>query len=210
MKLLLGKRMFQIVKNEPDFFTKAKSKVATPLVSTAWSDEELTKIRAKLREYILIEEQNLLCAYCEKEIDDDPKNANIDHFKTRNLFPQLTLDYSNLLVSCNSRDRCSDYKDKYVQNQGEYQNIINPVEENPNEYFDYLTTGEIVANNDKAEFTIDIFKLNHKTLNEQRLLLSKALNQFTNLSLDEILNIFGYEFQSFIKTVYPKLKGVQI
>jgi len=158
-----------------------------------------------------LEEQNLLCAYCEKEIEDNPKNSNIDHFRTRNLFPKQTLEYNNLLVSCNSKGRCSEYKDTHVKSQEEYENIINPVQENPDEYFDYLTTGEIVAKNNKAQYTIDIFKLNHKTLNEQRLQVAKALKQFANLSLDEVLNIFGYEFQSYISMIHPKLKsqGVQ-
>jgi len=204
--------MFQIAKSEPDFFTKAKAKVATPLVSNAWSNQELAKIRANLREYILLEEQNLLCAYCEKEIDDNPKNSNIDHYKTRNLFPQETLNYNNLLVSCNSKGRCSDYKDKYIQTQEEYEQIVNPVDENPKEYFDYLTTGEIVAQNPKAQYTINIFRLDHKTLNEQRLQIAKSLAYIPDLSLDEILDELGNEFCSFIKAVYPKLKsqGVQI
>ena len=46
---------------------------------------------------IRIEEQSLLCSYCEREIDADPNISNIDHFKKRDLFPNLTLDYNNLI-----------------------------------------------------------------------------------------------------------------
>ena len=205
--------MFKITKNEPDFFTKAKLKVTIPKVSSSWSDKEIETIRPKLREYILLEEQNLLCAYCEKEIDDNPSNSNIDHFKLKagHLFPEKTLDYNNLLVSCNTRGRCSDYKDKHILSKEVYSNIVNPITENPDDFFDYLITGRIVAieNNPKAEFTIDIFQLGKnrdEPLSRQREELAKALN-FTNLSLDEVYDIFGNEFYSFIKVIYPKLKN---
>ena len=85
--------MLQVNKSEPNYFTTAKSKVKLPKTKGAWEDENITKIRSQLRTEILLEEQNLLCIYCEKEIDESPKNSNIDHFKTRNLFP----DYHNFI-----------------------------------------------------------------------------------------------------------------
>ena len=99
--------MYQISKNEPNYFTQAKSNISLPRVSSAWEDVNISDIRGQLRKDILVEEQNLLCAYCEKEIDDSSKKSNIDHFKTRNLFPEETLNYNNLLVSCNTHNRCS-------------------------------------------------------------------------------------------------------
>ena len=200
-----GEKMRQIVKNEPNYFTSAKAKVALPKIKGAWSDKNIEKIRTQLREHILLEEQNLLCAYCEKEIDDSSKNSNIDHFKTRNLFPELTLEYSNLLVSCNTNGRCSDYKDTHIKNREEYENIINPIVENPNDFFDYLPTGEIIAKNEKGQFTIDIFQLNDTSLTQCRLQVMDSLEHLDNLSLEEIYGIFS-DYHSFIANVYPKLK----
>lgn len=204
--------MFKIIKSEPNFFKRAKLKVKTIKTSSAWSDKEIETIRPQLREYILLEEQNLLCAYCERTIDDNPKNSNIDHFRLKagHLFPEKTLDYNNLLVSCNTYGRCSNYKDKHIKNKSEYDNIINPIVENPDEFFDYLLTGEIVAidKNIKAEFTIDIFQLGQKQdepLSRQRRELAEAIKG-VNLSLDEIYDIFGNEFYSFIKNIYKKLE----
>ena len=206
--------MFKITKNEPNFFSEAKSKVKLPLISNVWDSLEIKNIRPKLREYILLEEQNLLCAYCEKEINDNPRNSNIDHFRLKagHLFPEKTLDYNNLLVSCNTKSRCSDYKDKHIKSKKDYDNIINPVMENPDDFFDYLLNGKIVPknNNEKAKFTIYIFQLNQEGLNEQRINIVRAIEN-TNLSLNEILEIFN-EFHSFIKAIYPKLKskGIKI
>jgi len=199
----------KITKNEPSYFTKAKSKVILPKTKGAWEDENISKIRPQLRSDILLEEQLLLCAYCEKEIDENPKNSNIDHFKTRNLFPELTLKYSNLLVSCNTKGRCSNFKDTHIKDRKEYKNIVNPIFENPNDFFDYLPTGEIIAKNDKAQFSIYIFNLNDKALNECRLQIAKLLECLDNLSLDEIYSVFP-DYTSFIQNIYPKIRKSQL
>ena len=207
--------MFKITKNEPSFFTKAKLKVKQPKISSAWDSEEIKDIRHQLRGHILQEEQKLLCAYCEKSIDDNPKNSNIDHFRLKagHLFPEKTLDYDNLLVSCNTEGRCSNYKDKNIKSKDDYDNIINPILEDPDDFFDYLPTGIIVAKdkNPRAEFTIDIFQLGRNrddSLSRQRRQLVYTIKQCSNLSLNEIYDLLGYEFCSFVKVVYPKLKGV--
>jgi len=194
----------QINKEEPAYFLKAKSKVKLPKVKYAWEDENISAIRETLRADMLLDEQSLLCAYCEKEIDESAKNSNIDHFKTRNLFPEETLNYHNLLVSCNTFGRCSHLKDNTVKHKHEYKHIVNPAIENPNDFFDYLTTGEIVAKNEKGQFSIDIFNLQDKSLVECREQIAKTL-LVVDLSVEEIYVVFP-DYHSFIENVYPKLK----
>jgi uncharacterized protein (TIGR02646 family) len=205
--------VFKITKNEPDFFSKAKSKVALASVSDAWRDPEIEAIRPHLREHILHHEQNGLCVYCEKKIDSHRDNSNIDHFKLKagHLFPEKTLDYTNLVVSCNTEGRCSTHKDSKIKFKNEYEKIVNPIHENPDEYFDYLLTGEIVpiSDNEKANFTIDIFKLGrneNEGLSQTRKQLSETLKHLSNLSLEDIYESFGNEYQSFIRIIYPKLQ----
>jgi uncharacterized protein (TIGR02646 family) len=199
--------MRQITKDELSYFRTVKSKVEFPKVKGAWENEDISKIRPQLRRDMLLEEQSLLCAYCEKEIDDNPQNSNIDHFKTRNLFPELTLEYSNLLVSCNTDERCSNFKDSHIKNKEEYDNIVNPAFENPNDYFDYLPTGEIIAKNEKGQFTIDIFNLKDKSLTQCRLQIVKSLIHLEKFSLDEIYAVFP-DYHSFIENIHPKLKDL--
>jgi len=202
--------MFKISKDEPKYFTSAKSKVKLSKVKEAWNDKNIIEIRAKLRKDILEKEQNRLCIYCEKKISDNSKKSNIDHFKTRNLFPEKTLDYTNLLVSCNVNDRCSSLKDSkksLLKNRDDYENILDPTIENPNDFFNYLFSGEIIPIDDKkAQFTIEIFNLNQQSLSDERKMLADTLKCCTDLSLDEIFENFGYEYQSFIENIYPKLK----
>jgi len=202
--------MFKINKLKLDYFIKAKSRVNRPKVSNAWGDTNISEIRSNLRDDILVKEQKGVCAYCEKEIDSDSNNSNIDHFKTRNLFPQETLNYHNLLVSCNTKNRCSSYKDKSIKNKSEYNNIVNPVLEEPDDFFDYLPTGEITPINNKADFTINIFNMGIKeshSLVQERKLIAQALEYcYNDLSLSDIYQEFGDEFHSFIRNIYNKLK----
>ncbi|CAA6820057.1 MAG: Unknown protein [uncultured Sulfurovum sp.] len=202
--------MFQVIKNEPTSFIKARKKVKLPKIKSAWEDKNISSIRQDLRKYILENEQDSLCVYCEKKITFDKRYSNIDHFKTRNIFPEKSLVYNNLLVSCNTYNRCSSVKDNkkqsIVKSKDDYLKIVDVVVENPDNCFDYLITGEIVAVNSKGQFTIDTFNLNDSSLIERRLFIFQSLKYFGNLSLAEIYTSFGYEYKSFIKSIYPKLK----
>ena len=201
----------------PDFFVKSKKRVKTPLTANAWSDPAIIPIRANLREYILLEEQFLLCCYCEQEIDSDPDNSNIDHFKKRDLFPRLTLDYNNLLISCNSRNQCSSSKDSNKRHlrESDYKKIVHPVIDDPMLFFDFLLTGDIIAreginNTDKlkAEYTIELFGLNCESLRVQRRSIAASimnLKRHSNLSLGMICDEFS-DFTSFIQCIFYKIK----
>jgi len=200
--------MFKITKSKPpDYFEKAKRNIKRLLQSDAWKDKHISDIREKLRKHILKEEQFSLCAYCEKEIDETSKKLNIDHFKTRNLFPKLTLDYNNLLVSCNSPGRCSDYKDKNI-GLADYNKIINPVLDNPNDFFNYHLTGEIYpklnlspSDKERAESTLELFQLNHRGLVEERKNISGQLARYRGqITIDKVIKyLSGYK--SFIEYI---------
>ena len=164
--------MFQVSKVEPDFFKRAVSKVNNPKQSSAWSDSNIKGIREDLRNHILNDEQGGLCIYCEVKVDD----THVEHYKTRSHFPQLTLEYDNLIVSCNDNNHCAKYKDnKYKISKDAYVKFINPVLENPQDFLDYTAYGEICAKGnlneidiEKAEKTIEILNLNYKSLVEDR------------------------------------------
>jgi len=204
--------VFKITKsNPPDYFERAKQKVERPLQSDAWKDRHINGIRKALREHILLEEQFILCAYCEKEIDETSEKSNIDHFKTRHLFPKLTLDYNNLLVSCNSVGRCSNYKDQNIR-LADYNKIINPVLDNPNDFFNYHLTGEIYpkhslspSDKERAESTLEFFQLNHRGLTEERKKISKQLEKLRGqITKEEVFKYFS-SYKSFIEYLFAML-----
>lgn len=202
--------MFKITKsNPPDYFEKAKRNVSRPLEHHAWEDHlHIDPIRKELREYIVSKEQFSLCAYCEKWIDGTSKKSNIDHFKTRHLFPKLTLDYNNLLVSCNSHGRCSNYKDKNI-GLADYNKVINPVLDDPNDFFDYHMTGDIYpkhnlspSDKERAESTLDLFQLNHRGLIEERKKIFGQLKILIGQITREDVSKYLLGYKSFIEYIF--------
>jgi uncharacterized protein (TIGR02646 family) len=89
--------------------------------------DEVQPFRAELRGYIL-DEQNHQCAYTELYItNENPKHCHIDHFKKRQLFPDLFDDYNNLFVATNNEDFGAKYKDKELKDKAAYDLLLNPL-----------------------------------------------------------------------------------
>ncbi|MDR0962606.1 MAG: TIGR02646 family protein [Mediterranea sp.] len=163
--------------------------------------EDIAPIRPKLRQHILAE-QNGCCAYTEVRIVND--NCHIDHYRTRNLFSKLTFDYCNLMVATNAEGYGAKYKDKYIA-KGDYDDLINPVEENPSDYLEFTYTGIVNAKNKcrKGEKTIELFNLNERNLVNRRIARILQINSFgKEFSVDEVIDFFKGEFASMITQLY--------
>ena len=162
----------------------------------------ISKIRPNLRKHILETEQDLQCAYCESAITSDNFKSHIDHFKRRHYFPKLIFDYNNLLVSCNNSNHCASHKDSKIHSKDDYKNLINPVDEDPADYFKYYLNGNLRIENKKAEFTEKIFNLNHPGLKQQRNDVAWAvLGYRDSMELEEVIVEIG-EFESFIRAIW--------
>lgn len=171
-------------------------------------------VRTNTRKYILEKEQSNQCAYTELPLEYEKDNSHIDHLKQKDsaFFPELTVEWWNLFVSCNSDDFGGKYKDgKYLKGKTKADNalIINPALENPNEYFELTNWGELTVKGDlqgvartKAEETIKAFNLNHTSLQDRRREMIQSVKDYKNGSLDSELIIeflSGSGFKSVIK-----------
>lgn len=167
-----------------------------------WSD--CVEIRADLRTHILDEEQHSQCAYCESGITSESSKSHIDHYKRKagHLFPELVCSYENLLVSCNNPYRCANHKDRKIRNRDDYNNLLNPVSDNPSNHFDYSYTGDIIPMDELGKYTMSVFNLNHKSLIEHRKTLALQLNAYKDqMNLHEVKSIFN-EYESFIENIW--------
>ena len=185
--------------NPPAFFSDFLRK-ENP---TVW--DEASPIRTRLRKYILDNEQKGCCAYTGIRITKD-ENCHIDHFRTRNLFPEKTFDYNNMLVSCNSEDYGAKYKDKQMKDKADYGVLINPVEDNPSDYMEYTFTGEMQAidQNERGCRTIGCLNLNERRLvNRRKNAIHCLLNMQDDLNEDEIVEAIG-EFEPMIRQLYKQ------
>lgn len=177
-------------KSEPEEFTKYKSK--HKIIN--W-DSFTTEIKQVLKQYLLEEQENSCCPYCEIEIYLD--NSQIEHIKPKDKFPELLIDYDNLLACCLEKKRCGNSK---ASKWSEL--FINPVIEDPEDYFEYdIKTGKIIPifkegnRHKKAKYTIDLLNLNDNRLCEIR---KRYIFEFLSYSKNNkySLNNFPVKFPS--------------
>lgn len=169
--------------------------------------EDVAPVRTALREHIW-KEQGCCCAYTEIRLEADA--CHIDHYRKRNLFPELTLDYTNMLVACNAESYSAKHKDKTVTCKADYDNLINPLVDNPSDYLEFTWTGTVCAVGQckKGEQTISYFNLNERSLRERRktALLQMKTMLDDDLAEEDIVEAFG-EFESMIRQLYKDNKN---
>ena len=177
-------------RSEPAEFTKYKSKSKT----INW-DSFTTEIKQVLKQYLLEEQENSCCPYCEIEINLE--NSHIEHIKPKNTFPNLLASYSNFIACCLTKKRCGDSK---ASNWSEL--FINPVIENPEDYFEYdIKTGKIIPifkdgeKYEKVEYTINLLNLNDNRLCEIRKRYIFEFLSYNNNNKNS-LSIFPVKFPS--------------
>jgi uncharacterized protein (TIGR02646 family) len=93
------------------------------------------------------------CSYCECKLDEESKYMEVEHFLPKDDYPNLVVEWDNLLPSCK---RCNVRKRKHDPLK---EPIINPVQDKPNEHikmFNYWLKGI----DEKGKMTVDILYLN--------------------------------------------------
>ena len=171
-------------KSEPEEFTKYKSK--NKIIN--W-DSFTVEIKQVLKQYLLEEQENSCCPYCEIEIN--LYNSQIEHIKPKDKFPRLLTSYDNLIACCIESKRCGNSKANKWDEL-----FINPVTENPEDYFKYdIKTGKIIPifkekeKFEKAEYTIDLLNLNDNRLCNIR---RKYILEFLSYSSNNENNLSDY------------------
>ena len=191
-------------KDEPEFFSEFKKKEKPK----DWKDLDF-EIKRKLKKYMLENEQKIdnksYCPYCEIILfsenkdsteDKEDKECHIEHIKPKSKFGNLTFDYRNFLISCSENKTCGHSK----QSIWDDKLFINPVEENPEEYFSYdIRTGKIIPKKEngldyeKAVKTIEILNLNENKLCEYRkIYILQIIDTIGNLNDNNKIEIINY------------------
>lgn len=175
--------------------------------------EQLPPIERHEATELLAKEQLSLDGYTERLLKINDRNTHIDHFRKRSLFPKLTFDWENLILAEHSTEFGADAKDNFskfrVRNKEDYQNIVDPVHDEPHDFFSYLSDGEIVPKPGldidrlkKAKYTIDCFCLNNIALKQGRCDMIEAIKSLKNgnCSPQEIQDFLkGYNYPSVLE-----------
>lgn len=94
------------------------------------------------------------CCYCETTLGEESKYLTVDHFHHKDEYPDEVVEWNNLLPCCS---RCNSKKGKH----NTYVNpIINPAENNPQEYL-YFENYRYKSKNDVGRKTIGVLNLNN-------------------------------------------------
>jgi uncharacterized protein (TIGR02646 family) len=115
------------------------------------------------------------CAYCEGPLYGE---AHIEHFKRKHdkHFPEDTFTWTNLFLSCESREHCGHYKDRRNAPPYSPDELVKPDEHQPDDFLFFHSSGEVrsrggvdaVAAQQRADETIRVFHLNHPGLTAAR------------------------------------------
>jgi len=158
-----------IKSEEPESFTIWKQ-----LANYDWkpSWENFSKPQRTDVHNSLLKEQGLICCYCGRRINTD--NSHIEHLKPRTTYPQLALDYTNILASCqkdtvrNEPLHCGKKKDKWYDDL-----MVSPLNGKCEQFFRYTEDGQILSTQvlerkATADTTIDKLGLNIDKLKNMR------------------------------------------
>lgn len=124
------------------------------------------------RDTILVCEQNGLGGYTERPLMN-ASDLHIDHYRKKGMnWPHdVSFDWNNLVVESRNPGYGACYKDNLTRNIADYNSLLNPMIDYPEEMITYLSNGEMVvrdglneATRDKVIFTIGRFNLNHQLL----------------------------------------------
>ena len=161
--------MKQVFKgSEPASFTQWKATTNEDWVPTYETLQNPEK--RDLHDSLLLE-QGFFCCYCGREID--AASSHIEHFRPKEHFGELALEYQNLHASCiretwpGSPLHCGHVKRNWFD-EAEH---VSPMEEGCEHRFRYLLNGEIQptnANDSPAAKMIDVLALDIAYLNNRR------------------------------------------
>jgi uncharacterized protein (TIGR02646 family) len=130
------------------------------------------EVRQSIRQQSL-EEQYYLCAYCCQRINNSIKDCHNEHLEAQNLNPKRTLDFTNLVASCEIEGQCGKaHKSQHLP--------LTPSMEACETELRFKTNGLVEGLSDRAITMIEILNLgdhekNNKSLIERRRVLVNAL-----------------------------------
>jgi len=167
-------------KPQPEPFKRYKRKKGSSFKELSNNFKVKTYIRKSL-----LEEQGYICCYCGQEIKLD--SSVVEHIKSRDIYPNLQLEYNNMVCSCNggkdkraNNPQCPLYCDANKKSREIY---VNPLEEECERKFEFDEDGNIYGLDIGADTTIEVLNLNNPKLKNLR---KSAIAYYTCQNDDDI------------------------
>jgi uncharacterized protein (TIGR02646 family) len=157
-------------------------------------------VRPTIRQQAL-EEQFYLCAYCFQRIKDITTCHN-EHVEAQSLNPQRTLDFTNIVASCNTKNQCGKaHKSQFLP--------LTPLMNECETELKFKISGRVEGLSDRAITSIQILNLgdnenNNRALIEKRKQLSNSLLWANRIDPEE-----GLEDEEILKILIDELAQPQ-
>ena len=109
-----------------------------------------------------------------------------EHIQPRHHFPNLSMDFNNIVASCNAKGHCDGSKDSHIL-------LLTPLMDECETEFEFKINGEMVGKTERAKQAIDILQLNQRKLCESRkqaienMLYMQGLGNPIDVEDDELL-----------------------
>lgn len=211
------KHIIKNIANEPESLRNSRNDSQNTTYESANFDATALK-------QALLDEQGYLCAYCMGKIslefnENHKPKVEVEHLKPREKYPELSLDYNNLIAVCNGLSNAYPEKrqyhhcDKTQGNEGKMNGMVelktlNPLHKSSSEtLLIYTLNGEIKSINDNPDVENDlnvILNLNNETLIKKRrividvvkesLIKEKPAQQWTKALFEKHLKIWSIRY----------------
>ncbi len=130
----------------------------------------------------LLTEQGHICCYCMQRIKND--QMKIEHWRSQDEYPDLQLDYNNLLGACEGGQGSREHLQHCDTKKGNTPLTINPLDnlKNCEILIKYLSNGRIYSDDTVIDNELnDVLNLNMQTLVKNRgIVLDTILQQLKN------------------------------
>lgn len=175
---------------EPEFLTEFKKKYPAKTYESKEFDEYRTPLNFCLRK-----EQKGLCAYCCTRIETEKAhNEHIEPQHPGKHASHRSLDYTNIVASCNNPKTCGSKKG----NSYDADQFISPLDERCENIFTYYPDGLMEGN----QYTIDLLNLNEFGLKNARRAVYKKLQQLDKETIAMVyMDEEDEEFQPFLNVI---------
>ena len=133
----------------------------------------------------LKKDQGYICCYCERSIDHD--DCHIEHFKPQHTYPELSLEYNNMLCSCQRNIEkgtplhCGSSKGHWYDENL----MVSPLDPTCEDAFKFTFDGLIKPKDDKDSKAIKTISVLNLGINKLNTLRKKAIEPFIDETISE-------------------------
>ncbi len=159
----------------------------------------------------LVKEQGHICCYCMQRIASSAENMKIEHRQPQKKYPELQLDYQNILASCKGNDGGAKHLPRHCDtSKGEQEITLNPDEQSKNceTLIKYKSNGLIYSDDHKINQELnDILNLNTQTLvNNRKAIIDQVKIELINIKGKKAA-WFASDIQRHIQEYKSKING---